>query len=86
MTKETEMKQSDNLFRDLLGAPDHLELKAKNDAAASIRKIAIDRGLTATALAETLEMPAATIEKILAFKLRGISRESLETAAGKLAG
>jgi hypothetical protein len=78
------MKQSKNLFRDLLGSPDHVELKSAHDAAASIRKIAIDRGLSATALAETLEMPAATIEKILVFKLGGISRESLETAAGKL--
>lgn len=78
------MKQSDNVFRDLLKAPDHVEMKANHDAAACIRKIALERGMTASALAEILEMPEATVEKILVFKLRGISSENLQAAVTKM--
>lgn len=45
------MRQSDNLFRDLLQALDHVEKKAKPDAASIIREIADEGSLTTEKLA-----------------------------------
>ncbi len=78
------IKSSANVFRDLLKAPDHVELKAQHDAAAFIRRYGKMNGITHARLAEIADVEEREISKIVHFKLRDISLESLNAIVEKL--
>lgn len=78
------LKSSDNLFRDLLKAENHVELKAKHDAAAYIRKYMINKNLAQSDLATLCGLTQPQVSKIVNFKLRDFSIDRLNAVLEKI--
>lgn len=78
------IKESDNVFRDLLQAPDHAEMKAKHDAAAHIRRHMLKGEYSQESFAEICGLTQPQVSKIVNFKLRDFSIERLNAVLAKI--
>ncbi len=80
----TKIRSSANVFRDLIKAPDHAEMKSQHDAAPFVRRYGKTNGITEVRLAEIAGVEEREISKIVNFKLRDISLERLHAIVKKL--
>lgn len=78
------LRSSANLFRDLLNAENHVELKAKHDAAAFIRKYLTDGKITPGDLSDLCGLTPTQVSKIVGFRLQGFSIDELNGALALL--
>jgi predicted XRE-type DNA-binding protein len=80
------LEESDDVFRDLLQAPDHAEMKAKHDAAASIRRRMLAGEYSHERFSEICGLTPTELSKIVNFKLRDFSIERLTSVLARLQG
>lgn len=78
------LKKSENLFRDLLGAPDHAEMKAKHDAAAHIRRHMTAGSHSQARFAEICGLTQPQVSNIVNFKLRDFSIDRLNAVLARI--
>lgn len=81
---QPEVKESDNVFRDLLQAPDHTEMKAKHDAAARIRRQMLKGEYSQESFAEICGLEPREISRIVHFKLGDFSIDLLNSVLTKI--
>ncbi len=78
------LRSSANLFRDLLKAENHVELKAKHDAAAFIRKYLIDAKITPGDSSDLCGLTPPQVSKIVGFRLQEFSIDELNGVSALL--
>jgi predicted XRE-type DNA-binding protein len=78
------LRSSATLFRDLLNAEDHVELKAKHDAAAFIRKYLIDGKITEGDLSVLCGLTPPQVSKIVGLRLQEFSIDELNGVSALL--
>jgi predicted XRE-type DNA-binding protein len=80
------IKESDDVFRDLLQTPDHAKMKAKHDAAAHIRRHMLKGEYSQERFAKICGLTPTELSKIASFKLRDFPIERLTSVLARLQG